>query len=277
VPELGGDPTAGRTARQVQHLEAVDWARLRREMLNLKRVFLRLGVEVWTVSSAHLPDGLNRATPNLIFARDLFFNTPEGAVISRMASHVRAGEEKFAAAALARQGVPLRGLIGGRGLFEGADALWLDARTVAVGVGARTNRSGFLQLRDILHTQGVRAVAVPMPRGVQHLLGLLQIVARDLAVIRIDKAPPTLIRLLKRRGFELIPVRESAEVQPGQGMNFVTLGPRRVLMADGCPRLREQLENAGLRIAATASIPQLRRAAGGLACATGIVGRKTTT
>ncbi len=39
--------------------------------------------------------------PNLIFARDLFFMTPEGAVVARMAASSRAGEVRFAAAALA--------------------------------------------------------------------------------------------------------------------------------------------------------------------------------
>ncbi|MET9704094.1 hypothetical protein [Streptomyces griseus] len=44
------------------------------------------------------------ASPNVVFARDLFWMTPAGAVLARMASAQRAGEERHAALALAGAG-----------------------------------------------------------------------------------------------------------------------------------------------------------------------------
>jgi N-dimethylarginine dimethylaminohydrolase len=64
--------------------------------------------------------------PNLIFMRDLFLMTPEGVLLGRPASTVRAGEERWAQLGLARAGVPLVGAIRGVGSFEVADALWVD-------------------------------------------------------------------------------------------------------------------------------------------------------
>jgi N-dimethylarginine dimethylaminohydrolase len=169
--------------------------------------------------------------------------------------------------------VPVLRTVSGRGTFEGADALWLDRRTVVCGVGNRTNAEGFRQLREVLAAQGVAAVAAPMPKGVQHLLGLLQIVDAKLALLRHEKAPKALARLLKRRRFRVVPIPESAEVVAGQGMNVVTVSPRRIVMPADCPRLGEIYRSAGLHVAGTADVRQLRLAAGGLACAVGILSR----
>lgn len=260
--------------RRIQFLRPVLLPKLRREYKALVEIYRKLGVRVLELNPRLLPQSLRAAPPNLMFVRDLFVSTPEGCVIGRMASRIRAGEEKFAAAKLASEGIPLRATIGGQGLFEGADALWLDPRTVLVGVGNRTNTAGFTQLKAILDQQGVKALPVKMPSGVQHLLGILQIPAPRLAVMRVEKAPATLKQLLRRRGFAILPVPECEEVQLKQGMNFVTIEKGKILMASGCPDLRGWFESAGLKVIAEAEISQLCNAAGGLACATGIVSRR---
>jgi N-dimethylarginine dimethylaminohydrolase len=211
---------------------------------------------------------------NLMYVRDLFFNTREGAVVSRMASAVRAGEEKHASLALSQLGVPITRTISGAGLLEGADALWLDPRTVLCGVGNRTNAEGFRQLREALEAQGVKTIAVELPRGVQHLLGILQIVDRDLALLRGEIAPRRLAALLKMRGFSLVPVPETDETTLRQGMNVVTVAPRKILTPAGCPGLRRLYEDAGIAVAAEVDVRQILRGAGGLACATGILSRR---
>ncbi|HMP42844.1 MAG TPA: arginine deiminase-related protein, partial [Roseiflexaceae bacterium] len=58
----------------------------------LADTYRRLGVEV------HYMQPGDAATPNLYFARDHFFMTPQGAIMSRMGSAARAGEERFSAA-----------------------------------------------------------------------------------------------------------------------------------------------------------------------------------
>ncbi len=264
-----------RRPREVQHLFPVAVPQLQRQIRALAQAYRACGVEVVEIEPALLPAPMRRVPPNLMFVRDLFINTMEGAVVSRMASRVRAGEEKFAAATLAREGVLIRASIGGSGLFEGsADAMWITPGLVAVGIGNRTNREGFLQVRDVLKAQGVRAVAVKMPRGVQHLLGILQIVDRDLAFVRSEKAPASLIRLLRANGYKIVRVRESVEVQLKMGFNFVAVQPRTILMPAGCPELKALYRREGVKIAAEVEISQICNAAGGIGCATGILARK---
>jgi N-dimethylarginine dimethylaminohydrolase len=214
------------------------------------------------------------AKHNLLYVRDLFFATPKGAVVSKMKGAVRAGEEKHAARALGQLGVPILKSISGRGTFEGADALWLNPKTVLCGVGNRTNAAGFRQLRGVLKKQGVKTVAVAVPRGVQHLLGMLQLVDRDLAFVRTEVAPENLKTLLARGGVRVVPVPETEETTRRQGMNLVTVAPRKVVMAKHCPVLKRLYEKAGVTVAAELEIGQFIRGAGGLACAVGILARR---
>lgn len=267
----GGELRRIKSPLGVQHLYPIVVPHLQRQMRALAAAYRRCGVRVVELKPGR---DMGRVPPNLMFLRDLFFVTPEGAVISRMASRVRAGEEKFVSAALSEQSVMIRGSVAGRGLFEGADALWLTPKLVVVGRGARTNKEGFAQLKAHLGAQGVACVAVKMPRGVQHLLGLLQIVDRRIAVVRTAKAPLQLMRLLKKRGFRVIGVKESDEVREKLGFNFVAVGARRIIMPAGCPELKSVLVRAGVRVAAEVDISQMCNAAGGIGCVTGILSRK---
>src|SRR5829696_3409876 len=66
--------------------------------------------------------------PNAMFVRDLMLMTPEGAIVTRPASTVRAGEERLVAEALAQLGVPILMSVHGSGTFEGADVIWVDEK-----------------------------------------------------------------------------------------------------------------------------------------------------
>jgi N-dimethylarginine dimethylaminohydrolase len=259
-----------RDPNAVQHIAKIDPAAAKREYSALAAAFRRSGVAVQMMRPL-FERGAEKF--NLMYVRDLFVNTPEGAVAARMASEVRAGEELYAVAALAGLGVPVVKSVSGSGLFEGADALWLDGRTMLCGVGNRTNGEGLRQLRAVMSAQGVKVHAVRMPGGVQHLLGLLQIVDRRLALLRSEKAPPALAALLKKKGFKIVPVPEGPEVSPGQGMNVVAVAPRRVIMPAGRPGLEKLYRAAGISVAAEVEISQLINGAGGIACATGILSR----
>jgi N-dimethylarginine dimethylaminohydrolase len=272
-------PPAGTPApadpNSAQHLERVDWAVIAEEMGHVSECFRRLGVDVLTIRprggrAAFKPERF----PNMIYVRDLFFMTPEGAIVSRMASSVRAGEESHLARTLADHGTVILGTIGGAGTFEGADALWLDRRTVLIGLDNRTNAAGFDQVSSLLRRQGVSCTPVPLSKRVQHLLGCLQIVDGDMAVVRGGVLPKDALRALAEKGYKTVPLPEGDEVTRRQAMNLVTVSPRRVVMAAGCPRTKRALKKAGIEIAAELKISGLTKAAGGLGCATGVLSRR---
>jgi arginine deiminase len=63
------------------------------------------------------------------------------------------------------------------------------------------------------------------------------------------------------------------EVNRGSALNFVTLGPRRILMAAGNPITQTSLESAGITCK-TVTVDELIKAAGGIGCMTGILERE---
>lgn len=237
---------------------------LRAQADGVAAAFRRAGARVtWLEAPAEAP-------PNLIFARDLFFMTPEGAVLARMAAAQRAGEERHAAAALAARGVPLLATPRGHATFEGADALWLDPRTVLVGVGRRTNEAGFACVARVLADQGVSAHAVEVPRTSQHLLGALILVDRGLA---LTLRPTDSIRAaLARHGWRAVELPVDDETGPGRALNLVTLGPGRVLLPAGRPRTTAALQALGLTCDAV-EVGEYIKAAGALGCLTGVLHR----
>ncbi len=247
-------------------LERLVPERLREEHRALQDFYRKAGVEVYRVQ----PE--TEVPPNLMFCRDLFFMTPEGAVLARPAGMARAGEERVIQARLAALGVPILLSVHGRGTFEGADALWVDAGTVLLATGLRTNETGATQVAGLLREMGVEVVRVDLPYGAMHLLGVLNLAGPDLAFAWPGRVPHRAVEALRSRGYRVLFLPDEQEAREGMALNFVALEPYRVLMPAGCPRTRAFYEAAGLTCDEL-EIGHLRRAAGGMGCLTGILRR----
>jgi N-dimethylarginine dimethylaminohydrolase len=246
--------------------ERVDPLAMRAQAGAVADAFHRNGVEV------HLARPAWGAPPNVIFMRDLFFMTPEGAIVARTASAQRAGEERHAAEALASAGFPILCTVSGLATFEGADALWLADSVVMVAVGFRTNRAGAAIVRGVLSDQRISTIAVELGPGVQHLLGAVMFLDRSLAAVHPRGATGRLRGLLREHGVRLIDLAPDDELEKGKAMNLVALAPRRVLMPAGNPRMRGRLEAEGVSVEEV-DVGEYAKAAGGLGCLTGILRR----
>ncbi|HET9620525.1 MAG TPA: arginine deiminase family protein [Kofleriaceae bacterium] len=259
--------------RQAQYLAPVEFAALRDELIAYGEALRARGVTVHFATAPAAPVG-GAILYNAVFSRDQFFTTPEGVIVGRMASVPRAGEERGVAAFLAGLGAPIVRTLRGRACFEGADALWLSPTRVAIGTDNRTNHDAVAQVSASLAEQGVEVVTGPLPSGIQHLLGILQIVGPRTAVIRRDKPLPDSLRgALRGLDYRLIELPVDDEVVAGQAMNFVTLAAHEVIMLADRPRTEAALAAAGITTHAVVRADHLLRAAGGLACATGILRR----
>jgi arginine deiminase len=207
-----------------------------------------------------------------MFCADLFLMTPEGAIVGRPASTVRAGEERWVARRLADLGIPIVRTIRGQGTFEGADGMWLDPTTVLVGRGLRTNGEGVAQVTSILGEMGVAAIPVDLPWGAMHLMGTLRIPDRDLAIAWPGRLAVTAVEALHRCGYRVLFLPDGPAAERTTALNFVTLAPGRILMAEGYPVFERFFEKAGLACRTT-PVAELRLAAGGIGCLTGILER----
>jgi len=212
-----------------------------------------------------------------IYVRDASVVTPGGLMLSAMGKAGRVGEPSAQARAFTRRGVPMSGRIDPPGCLEGGDVVWLDDRSVLVGLGYRTNEQGVSQFRRLLEGEIDTCAAVPLPhwRGpddVFHLMSILSPVDRDLAVAYSPLMPVPCRRLLLARGFRLVEVPD--EEFASMGANVLAIGPRRVLMLEGNPTTRQRLERAGADVQTYSGREISAKGGGGPTCLTRPIARR---
>lgn len=259
--ELAGlsDPDA------VQMLQAIDAEKARMQHDRIAQAYRDAGVTVHYVEPWDVPP------PNLMFVADLMLMTPEGAIVGRPASTVRAGEEPYVARRLSELGIPILRTVRGTAAFEGADAAWVDPSTVLLATGLRTNAEGAAQVGGLLREMGVDVIDIGLPYGAMHLMGQLRLVDRDLAIAWPGRAPYAAIEALRARAYSVVLLPDEDESRR-QAANFVVLGPREVLMPGGNPVTSSFYEGLGIKVH-TVEIDELVRAAGGIGCLTGVLER----
>ncbi len=251
---------------KVQMLAPIDARRARQQHDAMAQAYREAGVTVHYVEPDESP------SPNLMFVADLMFMTPEGAILARPASTVRAGEERFVARRLAELGIPILRSVRGTGTFEGADAAWINPKTVMLATGLRTNVEGAAQVTSLLREMDVEVVPVGLSYGSMHLMGQLRFADRDLAIAKPGSVPHAAVEALQARGHTVLFALDENEVAHRSALNFVTLGPRKILMAAGNPITQAFYENAGITCHAV-EVDELIKAAGGIGCMTGILER----
>jgi N-dimethylarginine dimethylaminohydrolase len=205
-----------------------------------------------------------------IYVRDASIVTPRGLVLAAMGKPQRQGEPEAQAAAFRAGHLPIAGAILPPGRLEGGDVVWLDARTVAVGQGYRTNLDGIRQLQQIMDAD-VECLIVPLPhwRGasdVFHLMSIISPVDRDLAVVYSPLMPVPFRELLRERGYGFVEVPD--EEFDTMGANVLAVAPRRCVMVDGSPQTRRRLEAAGAQVRAYRGLEISLKGGGGPTCLT---------
>lgn len=243
-----------------------DLGRLRDQTAALAAYYRARGILVRMLDA---PD----APPNILFLRDTFLMTPIGAILARPAHVVRQPEIAYVRAFLAEQRIPIAGEVEVPGTFEGADALWLRPDLLVIGVGHRTDRGGAEQVARMLAPSGVVTRFVPAPRRSQHLLGGMAIIGPDTVILRTPIGT-AVRRLLTDASWRVVEVEDDADVLDRRCLNFVVLDPGTVVAPTMSAASRGRLSAGGAAIDQR-DISEYLVCDGGIACATGILGRQT--
>lgn len=205
-----------------------------------------------------------------IFCHDPVLVADNGAILLRMGKPLRRGEEDALGATLVKAGVPIAGRLEGDALAESGDLMWLDATTLAAGIGFRTNQAGVEQLRRLLPA-GVRILPVELPYyhgpdACLHLMSLISMLDRDLAVAYPALMPVSFVQELGRRGIALVEVTDAEFLT--MATNVLALAPRDCLMLEGNPDAQAKLERAGCRVRTYRGAEMSLKAEGGATCLT---------
>jgi N-dimethylarginine dimethylaminohydrolase len=186
-----------------------------------------------------------------VYMHDPLVMSARGGIPLQMAKPVRRLEPAAAAAELTRLGVPIVGTLEGEAFADGGDRFWLDDRTVAIGLGYRTNRAGAQALAALLEPEGVHVESYDMPHDqgpafVLHLQSFLSAVTENLCVVYEPLAPVRLLSDLRERGFDWIAI--DADSYHAMGCNVLAVRPGVVVMVDAAPAVRRALEARGVDV-----------------------------
>ena len=220
------------------------------------------GVEVVLAESG--ADG----NPDAIYTYDPALVADEGALLLYPGKERRRAEVDAMAEDFERAGVPVAGRLSEPAWAEGGDCCWLDARTLLVGCGYRTNAAGIARLRELLPEVELVVFDLPHWHGrdeVMHLMSLISPLAPDLAVVYEPLLPTRLAQLLEGRGVELVRVPD--EEFASMGSNVLAVAPRVALAVEGNPVTRERMERVGVEVL-TYRGEELSKGDGGPTCLT---------
>lgn len=246
--------------------EIWDAGKVREQHDRLAEIYRQNGVKV------HYIEDMGPHLPNAVYARDLVFMTPEGAIVARPAASCRIGEEVYAAKELSKLGVPIIKTVNGDGVFDGACALWMDRETCLLGYGKRCNPSGTMQVENELRNMGVKnLIKAEIPRGMAHLDSFMAFADLKVALVLTMAAPDSICTALEERGVNIVPITDFDEFR-GFCQNFVALSPGRIIMPEGCPNTAKALEKAGIECIQT-DVSEIMKGNGAIHCMTAFLKR----
>jgi dimethylargininase len=233
---------------------------------------LRASVPDVVVGTARVP-----GDPDAIYAYDSVLVTDAGAIPLRPGKEGRRDEPAIVARELGGAGCTILAPLDAPATAEGGDMLFLDERTLLVGIGYRTNEAGVEQLRRRLAEQRVEILAFDLPHyhGPEeclHLMSFISMLDADLAVGYVPMMPVRLVELLRDRGVQIVEVSEEEFVS--MGPNVLALGPREALALDGNPVTRARMEAAGVEVMTYAGEQISRNGDGGPTCLTRALERR---
>lgn len=206
-----------------------------------------------------------------VYTHDPAVMTPFGSMLLQMRKPVRSPEPDVMREDFERLGVPVLGSLRGDAVSDGGDKVWLDAQTLVVGRGYRTNASAVEQMRAMLEPFGVTVIDVDLPHylgpgAVLHLMSVISPIAHDLAVVYEPLAPVALLELLEQRGISRITVDEDEMLT--QGANILAVAPGEVVLAADNPKVLAKLLAAGVTVHEFAGTEVAVKGDGGPTCLT---------
>jgi N-dimethylarginine dimethylaminohydrolase len=208
------------------------------------------------------------ADPDAIYTHDPSLISDGGAIVLRPGKELRRPEAPAAASDLQAAGVPILASLAAPACAEGGDIVWLNEETLLVGWSYRTNGPGIAALKQHLPRVDVVALDLPHFRGageVLHLMSVISMLDRDLALVYPPLAPVRLLQLLSEHGVRTIEVPD--DELDTLGPNVLALAPRVALAVEGNPQTRRRMEQAGVDVTVYAGA-ELSKGDGGPTCLT---------
>jgi len=188
-----------------------------------------------------------------VYAHDASLPTDFGLILMRPGKANRVPEGKHHGSFGQILGVPMLAKITPPATTEAGDMVWLDAKTLLIGHGYRTNAQGIQQMRALLAPKGVEVLSAPLPHGAGpsaclHLMSLISLLDEKTVLVDLPWLAVETVELLKGRWFQLIEIDYSE--RETLACNVLALGEKRVLALEENAKTNEKIRAAGFDVRA---------------------------
>lgn len=234
-----------------------DKARMKEEYESLKAIYRKEGIQV-----EELPADPGR--PNCVFARDFGGCIREGYILGRYHIALREKETADYKEKMKALGVPLVCQVK-EGHFEGGDFIFLDEKTLAIGMVARSDEAGVEEIRRAVEPLGYTVLSVPADPVYLHVDLLFNLVAPHLALAYRKALPEEFLEEVKKRDIDMIDVPDDRVMHLGS--NVQALGDGKVVALASNHAVNVLMERKGLTVI-EADITEICKSGGGPHCMT---------
>jgi len=190
-------------------------------------------------------------TLDAVYTHDASFMTDYGLIVMRAGKANRVAEGPIHATFCTGLEIPIFGEIESPGTTEAGDMVWLDATTLLIGRGYRTNEAGIEQMRRLLAPKGINVLAAPLPYGLGpaaclHLMSLMSLLDDRTALVDLSWLSVETVELLKSRAFRFIEIDLSE--RETLACNVLALGGNRLLAIEENRKTNARLRHAGFDV-----------------------------
>jgi N-dimethylarginine dimethylaminohydrolase len=260
-----GDERKAEKWKELGFQRAPDCATAQQQHEVLSQLLREAGAEVVSLPSTGV------LTLDAVYTHDASLATDYGLVLMNPGKKSRIAEAQAHAHFCGELGIPVLGEIGLPGTSESGDVVWLDARTLLVGEGYRTNRAGIEQMRSLLSAKKIEVLSAPLPYGsgpsaCLHLMSLMSVLDEQTILVDLPWLAVETVELLKARGFDLIEIDYSE--RDALACNVLALGKKRLIAIEENAKTNERMREAGFEVRTFPGSEICINGAGGPTCLT---------
>ncbi len=242
-----------------------DFVRSLEDYESFRSILKKSGVEIHDLPADDI------TSLDSIYTHDPCLISNSGVVLCSMGKILRKKEPEMISKYFKSLNIPIIGKISTPGKLEGGDIVWIDNRTVAVGVGYRSNLEGIAQLKEILSDDVDEIIPVHLPHWTGpsdclHLMSNISPINRDLFLVYSKLLPVSFREYLLDRGIKLLEVPD--DEYESMGCNVLAIAPKKVIMIEGNDVTKNLLEKEGVDVSTYPGLEISYKGAGGPTCLT---------
>lgn len=206
----------------------------------------------------------NSLRGNSVFSRDFGGCIKEGYILGNFKEPIRYLEKDAYKKRMEELKVPLI-VECKEGIFEGGDFTFIDDKTLAIGMIARTNQKGIEEIINGISKYGYKVIPVPCDEKYLHLDMCFNLITENLAVACKRALPFEFLEVLNKKGIEIIDVSEESIFE--HGCNLESIGNNKVISLKQNYYVNGELIKRGINVI-DLDIIEVLKAGGGPHCMT---------